>query len=179
MTTKVCSKCKVEKDVGEFGKDKRRALGITLYCLCCTRSIARNFYESNENWINTVDRIDTVHIGRICAPYCVKEMSDGRLVILNRLYKPIGTYTFKSVDYASQAVRLRLTDEMVAKVSIDGKGWGTAVNHSEWDSEERSRAFYIYDDSCDPYMRSSSASQRKDGLARVARFFKLLCKVKP
>ena len=35
MTTKVCSKCKVEKDLGEFGKDKHRKDGMLRMCKVC------------------------------------------------------------------------------------------------------------------------------------------------
>lgn len=37
MTTKVCSKCKVEKGVGEFSRGKGRKQGIQNLCKVCSR----------------------------------------------------------------------------------------------------------------------------------------------
>lgn len=38
MTTKVCSKCKVEKDVGEFCKDKYKKSGLNSACRVCANT---------------------------------------------------------------------------------------------------------------------------------------------
>ena len=47
MTTKVCSKCKVEKDVGEFYKDRTARDGLQYKCKSCARSTSREWRVEN------------------------------------------------------------------------------------------------------------------------------------
>jgi 5-methylcytosine-specific restriction endonuclease McrA len=44
MTTKVCSKCKVEKDVGDFHSNKRREFGVDYFCKACRNAYNREYY---------------------------------------------------------------------------------------------------------------------------------------
>ena len=43
---KVCTKCKVEKDLTEFGKNKIRKDGLTRYCKICKRLADKKYNES-------------------------------------------------------------------------------------------------------------------------------------
>jgi len=55
MTTKVCSKCKVEKDVGEFHSNKIRSGGIDYFCKECRNKYNRKYYSDHleENKIRS------------------------------------------------------------------------------------------------------------------------------
>ena len=47
METKVCGKCKVIKDVGNFGKDKRTPTGLRSTCNECRREESREYRKNN------------------------------------------------------------------------------------------------------------------------------------
>ena len=47
MTTKVCSKCKVEKDLGEFTKDKTKRDGLHNMCKECRRLLHAKWRAKN------------------------------------------------------------------------------------------------------------------------------------
>ena len=49
VTTKVCSKCKVEKLVMLFGKDKSAKDGLTHNCRDCRNKISLEFYKNNKD----------------------------------------------------------------------------------------------------------------------------------
>jgi len=51
MTTKICSKCKEEKQLCEFAKDKRKPNGITSVCLSCVSQYQKNYYAKNSDKI--------------------------------------------------------------------------------------------------------------------------------
>src|SRR5262245_56006127 len=73
-------------------------------------------------------------------PYCLERLDDGRYVVLNREYKPLGFNTsdfIKYKNYPMIAVRFgRLTQKLAARVSIDGDS-----------SLER---IFLYDDGSNP-----------------------------
>ena len=48
MTTKRCSKCKEEKPVGEFGKDRNSKDGLCYVCRECAAKRAREYYAKPE-----------------------------------------------------------------------------------------------------------------------------------
>lgn len=48
METKVCTKCDVEKPVGEFGKDNRLTSGRRAACKTCRRAGDQRYYENNR-----------------------------------------------------------------------------------------------------------------------------------
>lgn len=57
-------------------------------------------------------------------PYCLEKQEDGRYVILNRQYKPIGFYTKDHVQYEEHPVLVRLkglTKAKAAKLSDKGE----------------------------------------------------------
>ena len=47
MTLKVCSKCKVDKPVNEFHKNRSRKDGLGHYCKLCARAATRTNYRIN------------------------------------------------------------------------------------------------------------------------------------
>jgi hypothetical protein len=49
MTTKICSKCKVEKSVCEFGKDKHNVDGLTYQCKICKKNNTKKWIENNPD----------------------------------------------------------------------------------------------------------------------------------
>src|SRR5687767_9310467 len=56
-------------------------------------------------------------------PYCLQRMEDGRYVVLNREYKPLGFQTYDFINYRDfpMAVRFkRLTPRVAAKLSSRG-----------------------------------------------------------
>lgn len=46
--TKRCSKCERDKPMAEFGKDKSRPGGLTLYCKECHNQISREWHSQNR-----------------------------------------------------------------------------------------------------------------------------------
>lgn len=48
MTTKVCSRCKVEKDLSEFGKEKRTKDGYKYHCKKCNSIICKERYKKTH-----------------------------------------------------------------------------------------------------------------------------------
>ncbi|MEL6384212.1 MAG: hypothetical protein AAFQ89_17510 [Cyanobacteria bacterium J06626_18] len=58
-------------------------------------------------------------------PYCIHRIEDGRYVILNRNYKPLGMTREDSVDwvdYAPHAIELRLTPKRIEQLDAQGNG---------------------------------------------------------
>jgi|GEM_PF-4422490 len=51
VTTKVCSKCKVDKLVELFGKDKSRKNGLANYCKDCGNKKNSEYYKNNKEKI--------------------------------------------------------------------------------------------------------------------------------
>ncbi|MDV2992861.1 MAG: hypothetical protein N4J56_002515 [Chroococcidiopsis sp. SAG 2025] len=74
-------------------------------------------------------------------PYCIQKQANGKFVVLNRHYKPLGTLSSDWVDYAPHEVKLRLKDTE-----------------------------YLYDDGCIPHSSNAAMKQYLDKLARLARF---------
>jgi hypothetical protein len=51
MATKICSKCKVEKEYSEFGKNPDRKIGITSSCKLCINKKNRDYRARNRKQI--------------------------------------------------------------------------------------------------------------------------------
>jgi len=45
--TKICSKCKLPKELEEFNKNKRKKDGLTSWCKKCTSEISKTYYLNN------------------------------------------------------------------------------------------------------------------------------------
>lgn len=56
MNTKICSRCKIEKDVGCFSKDKTRKDGLQYFCKNCRKMARKKEYSSRYREKNK-DRI--------------------------------------------------------------------------------------------------------------------------
>jgi len=95
----------------------------------------------------------------IFMPYCIQQLQDGRFIVLNRAYKPLGVQTREHVDYETHptAAKLRLTSATAKKLSWSGSGELSAI--------------FLYNDGCVP---TASAAAMKAYLARLA----VLSKVK-
>lgn len=46
--TKHCSRCDMTKSISEFGNNKTRYDGHSVYCLECSRSINKKYQKSNS-----------------------------------------------------------------------------------------------------------------------------------
>lgn len=81
----------------------------------------------------------------VCLPFCLDRLADGRYVVLNREYKPVGFTTSDFVVYDDYpvAVRLKITPAKAAKLSWNG-------------SRELAR-IYLYNDGCSPALGGSHA----------------------
>lgn len=45
---KICSKCKITKDVSEFRKNRTRKDGLQRYCIICDKIQQKNWYSNNK-----------------------------------------------------------------------------------------------------------------------------------
>jgi hypothetical protein len=99
---------------------------------------------------------DTVR--RIFFPYCIKRLADGRHIILNRHYKPLGEPSEAFIDYGihPSATYLKITPSAAKKISHDGS--------------ESTDNIYLYDDGCIP---TDSAKHMRAYTERLAVLMKL------
>lgn len=72
-------------------------------------------------------------------PYCLDRQEDGRYVVLNRNYKPLGFMVGEWVEYSDFPVGVRLK----------GLGPKTAAKLS-WEGKEELGRIYLYNDGCIP-----------------------------
>jgi hypothetical protein len=57
-------------------------------------------------------------------PYCLKKTDDGRYVLLNRNYKPVGFFTGEFVTYEDYPVAVRLKGmdaQLAAQIDVKGR----------------------------------------------------------
>lgn len=54
--TKVCSRCKEEKSISEFSKDRNRKDGHNYQCADCAKKRARKYREENREKVREYDR---------------------------------------------------------------------------------------------------------------------------
>jgi hypothetical protein len=94
--------------------------------------------------------MDTVPIRWIFLPYCIKRLADGRYIILNRRYKPLGKFGNEWVIYETDpsAANIEITPAIAKKLSCK--------NSDDVD------VIYLYSDACiptdsDEHLRSYSA----------------------
>lgn len=81
-------------------------------------------------------------LGRVAhtqLPYCLQKTGDGRWLLLNRNYKPLGTTNKEWVDYDTHPDRLKLHRRTVGAVAK------AAVNVIS-DSSNEPDVIYLYDD---------------------------------
>jgi len=56
VTTKICSKCKVEKDVGEFYKDRTAKCGLNGRCRLCDAALVKKWRDENPEKVKEQER---------------------------------------------------------------------------------------------------------------------------
>jgi hypothetical protein len=89
-------------------------------------------------------------------PYCIQQLPNGKHVVLNRNYKPIGFTTRDSVDYEPYAIKFsRLTSTTVAKLSCKGTS--------------DPKAIVLYDDGCVPTRSTRNMQQYLERLKILAK----------
>lgn len=71
-------------------------------------------------------------------PYCIKQLEDGRYIVLNRNYKPLGVQSGDWVVYEEHpsAINLEITKSIAEKLSWVGEGCTDTI--------------YLYNDGCIP-----------------------------
>ncbi|PSB16982.1 hypothetical protein C7B65_19995 [Phormidesmis priestleyi ULC007] len=92
-------------------------------------------------------------------PYCLKKQDDGRYVVLNREYKPIGFKNRENVKYEDYPIC----------VELKGIGSATAAKLS-YKGDSSMDNIYLYNDSCVP---TESAEHMKNYLKRLEILAKL------
>jgi uncharacterized protein YnzC (UPF0291/DUF896 family) len=45
MESKICSKCKLEKNISEFWKEKKKKDGLQIYCKDCCKKIRKEYFK--------------------------------------------------------------------------------------------------------------------------------------
>lgn len=86
-------------------------------------------------------------------PYCIRKQSDGRYVVLNRAYKPVGFATSDFVKY----------EEHPVAVHLEGIGPATAAKLS-WSGDKNTDEIFLYNDGCIP---TSSAGNMNQYLSKL------------
>lgn len=95
----------------------------------------------------------------IFLPYCIKRLEDGRHVVLNRNYKPLGFLSANYLRYEDYPIAVKfkgLTPKKAAAMSARG--------------DANLDTIYLYNDGCIP---NASAADMKNYLARLAILAKL------
>ncbi|MBD2246642.1 hypothetical protein [Nostoc sp. FACHB-888] len=91
-------------------------------------------------------------------PYCLEKQSDGRYVVLNREYKPVGFKTREHIEYQDY-------------ISVELKGIGLAtVAKLSYNSDSNTDRIYLYNDGCVP---TESPEYMKNYLKRLEILAKL------
>jgi len=97
----------------------------------------------------------TAQVREIFLPYVLKRVEDGRYVILNRHYKPLGHHASTWVDYAGHAV------------SIPGLTADTARQLS-WKDDDNLAVIHLYNDGCVPTDSKADWAAYQQRLERLA-----------
>lgn len=94
----------------------------------------------------------TIHL-----PYCLKKMSDGSYVVLNREYKPVGFKTSKHVKYEDYpvSVKFRITKKTASSLSHNGSD-GTDM-------------IFLYDDGCVPTRSKANMNAYLEKIEKLAK----------
>lgn len=93
-------------------------------------------------------------------PYCLHKSSDGRWLVLNRNYKPLGTLSQEWVDYDTHPARLKLHPRTVAAIA-------KAATNVISDKAGNPEVIYFYDDGCIPTDSTPNWNAYSKQLSRV------------
>ena len=102
----------------------------------------------------------------ICCLYCLKKLTSGNYIALNREYKPLGFPNYSHVVYEASGATFKLnglTKALAAKISYDGRGF----RRSPIDGTE---CLWLYNDGCIP---TNSNADMEDYLQRLGLLLKL------
>ena len=80
LTSKVCSRCMVEKPFSEFAKNRSRANGVATYCKSCTREYYLNYVEPPKGDCLVKD-CGAPARRRGCCPKHYQQWCKGKLVV--------------------------------------------------------------------------------------------------
>jgi hypothetical protein len=95
----------------------------------------------------------------VVLPYVLQKKEDGRYIVLNREYKPVGFWTKARVDYEAHPIALKIPG---LRASVARK--------LSWEGDENVDTIYLYSDSCVP---TASAANMTAYLKRLAVLAKL------
>lgn len=97
--------------------------------------------------------METFDIRWAFMPYCIQRLADGRSILLNRSYKPVGMLSSDWVNYESHpsAIKVKITAATAKKLSATG-------------SDDLDR-IYLYNDGCVPTHDSASMRAYQERLA--------------
>lgn len=86
-------------------------------------------------------------------PYCIIQLADGRYIVVNRYYKPLGNKTSDWIKYEDDpsVIALKITPAIAKKLS--------------WAQSEATDRIYLYADGCIP---TDGAVHMKSYLQRLA-----------
>lgn len=97
-------------------------------------------------------------------PYCIQRLKDGRYIVLNRRYKPLGVQTRVWVDYDTHpsAARMKITKAKAVKMS--------------WKGSDDLAEIHLYNDGCIP---TGSTEHLTAYAKRLLVFMNLVIEVPP
>ena len=100
MQTKICSKCKEEKSIELFSKNKSKKSGYSCECKECHKIIRKNYYDNNRE-----KEINRVHVRRVKQVKDFKEFkSKLKCILCNENH--IATLHFHHLDPSTKEIDL-------------------------------------------------------------------------
>lgn len=99
-------------------------------------------------------------VRQIFIPYCLKRLEGGGYLVLNRKYKPLGTFSEDHVDYETHPSRFKFKRALSAKQIA----W---LSH---DGSTNPECIYLYDDGCIPTANQASWVAYSERLQRLAAY---------
>jgi hypothetical protein len=94
-------------------------------------------------------------------PYCLEQLSDGKYIVLNRKYKPIGSFTTVNLDYEKECP--------MSHLKINGLKKEEAKLLS-WNGSDNVEKIYLYKDGCAPTNSQKDMEEYFERLARLANY---------
>jgi hypothetical protein len=94
----------------------------------------------------------------VVLPYVLQRQSDGRYIVLNREYKPVGFWTRANIVYEDHPVLLKLPGLKVA-----------VAKKLSWNADSNVEEIFLYSDSCVPTSSTANMNAYLERLARLAK----------
>ncbi len=94
----------------------------------------------------------------ICFPYCLKKLENGKYVVLNREYKPIGFCTREHLEYEKYPIGLdlKITPKQAQLLS--------------WNNSPNVEIIYLYDDETVPHRSKQNWDSYCEKLERLSEY---------